>query len=211
MPGALAGVALLERLPGGDGETLLPLVAAALLVVSVAILARALLVRGAARRERPQVPLARRTKLTAVAVGLVLGLVVGVTSVGSGALVGLALILLFRLTPHRVVGTDVFHAAILLWVAGLAHWVGGNVDFGLMANILAGSLPGVWLGTLLLPRVPADALRPVLGCVLLGSALGVLSKAGAQVPPAALVGVPALVGAVVYAAHRLHKPGVATP
>ena len=52
---------------------------------------------------------------------LVLGFVLGVTSVGSGALIGLALILVFRLTPHRVVGTDVFHAALLLWVAALAH------------------------------------------------------------------------------------------
>ena len=57
-----------------------------------------------------------------MALGVVLGFVLGVTSVGCGALIGLALILVFRLTPHRVVGTDVFHAAILLWAAGLAHW-----------------------------------------------------------------------------------------
>ena len=56
------------------------------------------------------------------------------TSVGTGALIGLALILVFRLTPHRVVGTDVFHAALLLWAAGLAHLLGGNVDFALMAQ-----------------------------------------------------------------------------
>ena len=60
--------------------------------------------------------------------------ILGVTSVGSGALIGLALILVFQLTPHRVVGTDVFHAAILLWAAGLAHLVSGNVDFVLMGN-----------------------------------------------------------------------------
>ena len=107
----------------------------------------------------------------------------GVTSVGSGALIGLALILVFQLTPHRVVGTDVFHAAILLWAAGLAHLVGGNVDFALMGTILIGSLPGVWIGTALIDHVPADVLRPALGCVLLGSALGVLTKAGVDVPP----------------------------
>jgi hypothetical protein len=61
--------------------------------------------------------------------------------VGSGALIGLALILVFRLTPHRVVGTDVFHAAVLLWAAGIAHVIAGNVDYGLMANILLGSVP----------------------------------------------------------------------
>ena len=66
----------------------------------------------------------------------------------------LALILVFRLTPQRVVGTDVFQAAILLWVAGLTHMFFGNVDYTLMANILIGSLPGVWLGTHLVTRVP---------------------------------------------------------
>ncbi len=96
-----------------------------------------------------------------------LGLILGVTSVGSGALIGLALILVFQLTPHRVVGTDVFHAAILLWVAGFAHWISGNVDFALMGTILIGSLPGVWIGTQLIGHVSATALRPVLGCVLL--------------------------------------------
>ena len=117
-----------------------------------------------------------------VGVGLVLGFLLGLTSVGSGALVGLALILLFRLTPRRVVGTDVFHAAALMWTAAIAHLFSGNVDFGLMGTILVGSIPGVWIGTALLPRVPVDGLRPVLGAVLLGAALGVLNKAGVAVP-----------------------------
>ena len=69
-------------------------------------------------RERHAIEQTRRTKVTAVGIGAVLGLILGVTSVGSGALIGLALILVFQLTPHRVVGTDVFHAAILLWAAG---------------------------------------------------------------------------------------------
>jgi uncharacterized membrane protein YfcA len=101
----------------------------------------------------------------------VLGFVLGVTSVGSGALVGLVLILLYRLRPHRVVGTDVFHAAVLLWSAGLAHLASGNVDLGLMATILVGSLPGVWLGTHLATRLPERGLRPALGVVLLGALL----------------------------------------
>ena len=200
VPGSLAGVALLERLDL-DVEVVLTLVAVALLVVSVAVLARALFVR--TPRERPQVPLTASTKATAVTIGAVLGLVLGLTSVGSGALIGPALILLFRLTPRRVVGTDVFHAAIMLWAAGLAHWVSGNVDLALMGTILVGSLPGVWIGTALAGRVPVGFLRPALGCVLLGSALGVLSKAGMDVPAWALVGVPCAVGAVAWMVRRL--------
>jgi uncharacterized membrane protein YfcA len=196
VPGALFGVFMLERL-NLDIHVVLALVAVALLVVSIAILVRALF--GRAPRERVQVPLDRRAKITAVVVGAVLGGVLGLTSVGSGALIGPALILLFRLTPIRVVGTDVFHAAILLWAAGLAHWAGGNVDFGLMGTILLGSVPGVWIGTALISRVPVAVLRPMLGCVLLGSALGVLTKAGADLSPWVIIGVPIGVGALAWA------------
>jgi uncharacterized protein len=212
VPGSIAGVLLVEALHEryGDGfdSTLLSVVAVALFVVAISVLGRALFV-GA--RERHSADLRGRAKVGATAIGLLLGVVLGVTSVGSGALVGLALIMVFRLTPHRVVGTDVFHAALMLWAAGLAHLFVGNVDLGLMANILAGSLPGVWVGTALLPRVPAAVLRPALGCVLLGSALGVMSKAGAHVPTWTIVGVPALVGAVASALQRLRPtPKVVT-
>jgi uncharacterized membrane protein YfcA len=210
VPGALLGVLALERAPWLTREGLLVAIAGALLVAAVGLLGRALLLPGADLRERIAVPLAPRTKALAAGFGLVLGALVGLTSVGSGALIGLVLILVFRLVPHRVVGTDVFHAAVLLWVAGAAHWVGGNVDVVLMLTILAGSLPGVWIGTALLGRVPARGLRPALGCVLLGSALGVLSKAGASVPAAAVVGLPTAAGAAAYLAHRLRRPEVAT-
>jgi uncharacterized membrane protein YfcA len=198
VPGALVGVWLLDRLHAAYGKdfepALLAAIAAALLIVALTILGRALFMPALVARERHAIEQTRRTKVTAVSIGAILGLILGVTSVGSGALIGLALILVFKLTPHRVVGTDVFHAAILLWAAGLAHVVSGNVDFVLMGTILVGSLPGVLVGTQLVTRVPAGALRPVLGCVLLGSALGVLSKAGVAVPPAALLGVPVAVG-----------------
>jgi uncharacterized protein len=204
VPGSIAGVLLVDVLHDryGDGldTTLLSIVAAALFIVAFSVLARALF---GEPRERHSVVLTVRAKAGAVGIGLVLGVVLGMTSVGSGALVGLALIMVFRLTPHRVVGTDVFHAALMLWAAGLAHLLVGNVDLTLMTNILAGSLPGVWVGTMLLPRVPAGVLRPTLGCVLLGSALGVVSKAGVDIPKWTIVAVPALVGLLAYAIVRL--------
>ena len=150
-------------------------------------------------------PLTGRAKTTAVLLGLVLGFILGVTSVGSGALIGLALILIFRLTPHRVVGTDVFHAAVLLWAAGLAHVIAGNVDYGLMGNILVGSIPGVLIGERLARSVPAAGLRPALGCAMLGSALGVASKAGLDLPAAAIIGPPLLVGALAYGLARARR------
>ena len=201
IPGSLIGVWLLERLDLGT-ETLLLCVAGALLVVAIAVLARALFMPKLVARERHAVPLDRSGKISAVGIGLVLGFILGLTSVGSGALIGLALILVFKLTPHRVVGTDVFHAAVLLWVAGFAHFVSGNVDLVLMGTILIGSLPGVWIGAGLLTRVPANGLRPALGCVLLGSALGVASKGGVEVPVGLIVGLPA--AAAVFAWIVLH-------
>jgi uncharacterized membrane protein YfcA len=140
-----------------------------------------------------------------VALGIVLGFILGVTSVGSGALIGLALILVFRLTPHRVVGTDVFHAAVLLWAAGLAHVIAGNVDYGLMGNILLGSIPGVLVGERLARSVPAAGLRPALGCTMLAAALGVASKAGLDLPAVAIVGPPLVAGVIAYALDRARR------
>ena len=210
VPGSLVGVALVDWLHRDAGtafdDALLIAIAAALVIVAVTTLTRALLMPSLVARERHTVELTRRGRLGAAAMGSVLGLLVGMTSVGSGALIGLVLILVFRLTPHRVVGTDVFHAAILLWAAGLAHWASGSVDLVLMANILVGSLPGVLIGTSLITRVPAAGLRPALGCVLIGAALGVLSKAGVDVPTWTIPTVPAAVGLTAYALSRSRAP-----
>jgi uncharacterized protein len=111
--------------------------------------------------------------------------VIGLTSAGSGTLIAIVLIAVFRLTPQRVVGTDVVHAAILLWAAGAAHWVGGNVDLGLAANILLGSIPGVLLGSQLAVKVPTGLLRNALGVVMIASAVVLLIKE--QVPPAVFI------------------------
>jgi uncharacterized membrane protein YfcA len=215
VPGALLGVWLVDRLHNryGDGfdGVLLVCIAVALLVVAVTVLARALFMKRPEAREVATADLTGRRRFAAVAIGAVLGVVLGFTSLGSGALIGFALILFFRLTPGRVVGTDVFHAAILLWAAGLAHLVAGNVDFGLMANILLGSVPGVWIGATVMPRVPVAALRATLGCVLLGSALGVLSKAGLDIPVAVIFGTPLALGALAAVAHRSRTVAPSSP
>ena len=191
-----------DRLEATHGDAfepyLLGALAIALLLVSAAILGRALFIKNIGERERESASLEGNRRWLTLGIGLVLGFILGLTSVGSGALIGLALILVFQLSPRRVVGTDVFHAAVLLWTAGLAHWAGGNVDFGLMANILLGSLPGVWIGTALLPRVSVDGLRPALGVVLLAASLGIASKAGIAMPVAVLIGVPLAVAAASF-------------
>jgi uncharacterized protein len=205
VPGSIGGVVMVEALPSPPDEALLWGVAGALAFTAVVTLWRALFMRRVAERERESVALTPRAKLTAVGLGIVLGFILGVTSVGSGALIGLALILIFRLTPHRVVGTDVFHAAVLLWAAGLAHVIAGNVDYGLMGNILVGSIPGVIVGERLARSVPAAGLRPALGCTMLAAALGVASKAGLDLPAAAIIGPPLVAGAFAYALVRTRR------
>ena len=200
VPAAIGGVyvlTLLERWSGRDfDELLLTILAVALLLTGAATLVRAFL-KSMHARERATVEMERRHKIVAVALGVSVGFVLGVTSAGSGALIAVGLILLFRLVPTRVVGTDVFHAAILLWAAGLAHIVAGNVDFGLAGNILVGSVPGVWIGSHWSVRVEPAVLRTTLAVVLIGAGLALLIKAGLDLPVAIIVPFPLAVIALL--------------
>jgi hypothetical protein len=105
--------------------------------------------------------------------GALLGVLVTLTSVGAGALgaVFLAYIYPMRLTPPRLVATDIVHAIPLAIFAGLGHLLIGNVNFLLLANLLCGSIPGVIVGAMLSARLPHGLLRMALAVVLL--AIGV--------------------------------------
>ncbi len=207
VPGTILGVVLVSRLHAAYGQSfdqvLLACLAGALVVVAAITIVRALLLTQLATRERiGTLRLSGAGKLGAVALGFALGAILGLTSVGSGALIGVAMLLIFRLTPQRVAGTSVFLGAALLWVAGIGYIIGGNVDFSLMGSILIGSIPGVWLGSHFVDRVPDQALRVTLAAVLLGSALAMVSKAGAALPAAAIIGAPLAVGLLGYLLHR---------
>src|SRR5215210_2585425 len=173
VPSAIAGVWVLDAFERAHGQNfddqLLTILAAALLLCGVATLARALFLRQMHEREREHIELRWRHKAAAVTLGVFVGFVLGITSAGSGALIAVGLILIFRLVPRRVVGTDVFHAAILLWAAAAAHVVAGNVDFVMAGTILLGSVPGVWLGSQWSVRVPVSVLRTALAVLLIGS------------------------------------------
>jgi uncharacterized protein len=200
VPAAIGGVyvlTLLEDWLGRDFEdAVIAILAGALLLTGAATLVRAFLKR-MHERERDTIALERRHKVAAVVLGACVGFVLGVTSAGSGALIAVGLILLFRLSPTRVVGTDVFHAAILLWAAGLAHVSAGNVDFGLVGTILIGSIPGVWVGSHWSVRVNPAVLRTTLAVVLIGAGLALLIKAGLDLPLEVIVPFPLAVIALL--------------
>ncbi len=131
--------------------------------------------------------LSGRDRLAAFVIGFCGGFVVGLTSVGSGVFFGLTLLVLFPLRAHKVVGTDIFHAAALLYVAGFGHFLAGNVDMGIVGWLLLGSIPGVLIGGHLSLSVPDRPLRFALASVLGLSGLKLL-----DVPQASLIIVVAL-------------------
>jgi uncharacterized membrane protein YfcA len=187
VPGALIGVWVISILKDHLGEDQLDsvvyaLLGGTLLMVGIITLARALILKNLID-ERDDFEVQRRHKIAAVTIGATTGFVIGITSAGSGTVIAILLIAVFRLTPRRVVGTDIFHAAILLWAAGLAHWVGGNVDLGLAGNILIGSVPGVVIGSALSGRAPQAFLRTALGLVLIGSGIVSILKGNPNVWP----------------------------
>ena len=216
VPASIAGVGVISILQDRIGEARLnsivyALLGGTLLMVGIITLARALILSNLVE-ERDDFEIKRRHKVAAVLIGVTTGFVIGVTSAGSGTVIAILLIAIYRLTPQRVVGTDVFHAAILLWAAGLAHWVSGNVDFVLAGNILLGSVPGVVVGAHFATRAPTGLLRTALGVVLIGSGSVTGQKGDPVVWPIAAVlaglGLLALIYAPRWYQRRKMRAGV---
>ncbi|MFO7573357.1 MAG: sulfite exporter TauE/SafE family protein [Gaiellaceae bacterium] len=180
-PASLAGVWLnvqLVRRYGDDVESVLgQVLGAALLFGAVGLIAKSL-VQGDQGPE-PKWRLSNRDRVAAIVIGILGGFIVGLTSVGSGVFFGLTLLVIFPLRAHKVVGTDIFHAAALLYVAGAAHWAAGNVDFPILFWLLLGSIPGVLLGGRLSISIPERRLRFVLAGVLGLAGVKLLNVPGA--------------------------------
>lgn len=168
VPGGIAGALLVIVLPRftHNAEHFVKRAIGTLLVLVAVILIVRILSPIA-----PVTPSAKRLKFLSekgtVIWGAVVGFCVGMTSVGSGSLLAPFLMMLYPSKPSRVVGTDVFHAAILVSVTGLAHATSGGVEWSLIPVLLAGSIPGVLLGSRIAARVPARPLRTCLAALLL--------------------------------------------
>jgi hypothetical protein len=111
---------------------------------------------------------ARKTARLTIITGVVLGLLVTISSVGAGALGVSALLILYPRVPMAViVGSDIAHAVPLTLVAGLGHWWLGSVDWPLLTSLLTGSIPGIVLGSYLSAHIPDRVLRPILAITLI--------------------------------------------
>jgi hypothetical protein len=118
------------------------------------------------------------------------------------------MLIVYPLTAAKIVGTDIFHAAALLWVAGFGHLVAGNVDLHATGWLLIGSIPGVLLGSQLTVRLPDRSLRVALALTLGLSGVKLLEPPGANVIVIAIAAC-ALVAAVVAGTRRLANGRVA--
>lgn len=209
VPAAFGGVFLLRTL--GDGDALQRrvkyVIGVALLLAVVGMLVRMWLDRrrGAAPADAGEVSV---RPLATLAIGLVGGAVVGMTSVGSGSLIIVMLMLAHpRLKANHLVGTDLVQAIPVVAAAALGHLVSGDADLGLAATLLIGAIPGVVVGALLSTRVTGPALRWILVVLLTGSGLSML-----KVPGGVLVAVSVLIaGAGVAVTLRERRRAVPAP
>lgn len=180
-PMSLVGVQTAEWLEShyGDGIDTVSakVIGAALILGGLGFLAKTFIRRGVQPDDSPFL-LQNRDRITAFALGATGGFIVGLTSVGSGTFFALVMLLVFPLTAAKIVGTDIFHAAALLWVAGIAHLIHGNVDLGAMGWLLLGSIPGILVGSQLTVKLPERSLRVALATVLLASGVRLLEFPG---------------------------------
>jgi uncharacterized protein len=158
MPGALVGVAILRQMDKADVDSIIThLLGIALILVAVTMALRLL---------RPNLRLPQMSATMFPVSGALVGILVGVTSVGSGSLIAALLAFATPFSTRVIVGTDLVHAFLLVTVAALAHWGMGSVDLDLTLNLLVGAVPGVVVGSRLSVGLPERALRSVLAVAL---------------------------------------------
>jgi uncharacterized membrane protein YfcA len=191
-PFSILGVWLATRITATYGEgaqSVMARILACALVLGALGLATKSFVRYKEHSNAPFL-LRKRDRIAAVAIGAIGGLIVGLTSVGTGVFFGLSMLFLFPLRSAKVVGTDIFHAAALLYVAGFGHFIAGNVDFGAVGWLLIGSIPGVLIASKFTLKLPDRALRVALATVLLLSGIKLADLPQENV----LLGVGAVIG-----------------
>jgi uncharacterized membrane protein YfcA len=173
-PMSLLGVALATHFRhryGDSAQSVMGYILGGALLFGAFGLAAKSLMRAKVIGEDDRFTMVWRDRFAAVTIGLFGGFIVGLTSVGSGTFFGLTMLFVFPLRAHKVVGTDILHAAALLWVAGAGHLVAGNVDMQAVGWLLIGSIPGVLIGSHYSVRLPEEVLRLTLANVLALSGL----------------------------------------
>lgn len=167
-PGSIAGVSFLQHLRHLYGAGVNDFLKSAVGVLLICVSTLLLMQRRIETRVASRPPTAK-SFLGMVIIGLVSGFLVGMTSVGSGSIIMMLLLLFYSYSPRVMVGTDIVHAVLLTGVTSVLHFHFGNVDPKLVAFLLIGSVPGGVLGSQLSTRVPVPWLRRILCTLLLAT------------------------------------------
>jgi uncharacterized membrane protein YfcA len=207
-PMSLVGVQIASGFGDGADSVMGKIVGAALILGGLGFVAKTFLT---GKADDAPFLLATRDKAIAVTIGALCGFVVGLTSVGSGTFFGLAMLLIYPLTARKIVGTDVFHAAALLWVAGASHLLHGNVDLHAMVWLLVGSIPGVLLGSQMSIKIPDTALRIGFAVVLILSGIKLVGVPQASLIIAISLGLATVALAVYWVRTLLTRRGEPVP
>ena len=209
VPAAFGGAWLISLQPrGADLDSLLKtLLGLALLIAAGGLVARALfqmwqnalpLGEGAVRLSRPEVVV---RPVPTIVLGAVAGLIVGITSVGSGSIIIVALLLIYpSLKASSLVGTDLTQAIPLVGAAALGHLLFGSFSFDITASLLLGAVPGAFIGAQISSRAPGGIIRRALAVLLLASGLRLLGLPTDLVVVAAVAAL--VVGSLLWIAIR---------
>ena len=175
IPASIATVALMHTtgITKGWASALTFSLGIALLLTAVTVAFRQTWHSVGVRLQR-WIPEHRKPLLTVLS-GLLLGVLVSLSSIGAGAIGATLLMLLYpKLPSHRIVGTDIAHAVPLTLVAGIGHATLGHVDWALLASLLLGSIPGIWLGAQLTRKMPERFVRTLLCLALVTAGIKVI-------------------------------------
>jgi uncharacterized protein len=176
IPAGLLGVGTLEWIKGAYAPEMVQSIMITIIACTLVLVGASLIFRNflpdSMTTPKPGVwdgksRMSNRRRFYTVIFGAFGGYLVGLTSIGSGSVMAVILLILYPMAPAVIVGTDIAHATVLSFVVGLAHMTQGNVDFGLAGSLLLGGVPGVLVGSRLAPWLPGKPLKMILAVMLI--------------------------------------------
>ena len=199
VPGVLLGTWFFTMLSAAELKRMIGVV----LIVAVAVtLIRTRLSSRAGHVTSNDIPRSRLRAGLTFGVGLTVGILVGMTSVGSGTLIAAALLILYpAMRPNRLVGTDLLQAVPMLLVGAIAHWGIGEVDWAVVGSLLVGQIPGVFIGARVSSRYEGKELKWLLLVIIAGAALALLGMPTWIATTVVVVGTLVL-GSAIVVKHR---------
>ena len=176
IPAGLLGVATLEWIEGSFDPEAVKSIMITIIAITLVLVGGSLILRNfLPEREDDPKPgvwdgksrMSRKRRMYTVVFGAMGGYLVGLTSIGSGSVMAVILLLLYPIAPAVIVGTDIAHATVLSLVVGLAHMTQGNVDLALAGSLIVGGIPGVLIGSRIAPWLPGKPLKMILATMLI--------------------------------------------